>query len=82
MRIDRGGKREVFACARYFVTFDGSGAAVLTLVGMPSETPGDPGPMAPRPFHVTGGECAFVMNDKGVTCDVIRALRVPVAKGA
>jgi hypothetical protein len=74
VRVDRGQKREVFACARYIVTYEADGRARITLVGMPD---GSPNP-EPQDLVVERGECAFVMNGAGITCDVVR----PVAARA
>lgn len=76
VRVDRGRKsREVYACARYMVEADPDGQARLTLVGMSDGQGG----LLPDPHDLLIGpaDCAFVMNDKGVTCDVVRAQRVP-----
>lgn len=75
VRVDRGRtSREVYACARYIVNYDPDGQARVTLVGM-SDGLGGQVP-EPRDLLVSTADCAFVMNDKGVTCDVVRALRL------
>lgn len=76
VRVDRGrARREVFACARYIVNYDPDGQARVTLVGM---SDGLGGQLAePHDLLVSTADCAFVMNDKGVTCDVVRAQRIP-----
>jgi hypothetical protein len=79
VRIDRGRtKREVYACARYMVAYDPDGQARLTLVGMSDGLGGSHA--EPVDKLVGPADCAFVMNDKGVTCDVVRAQRVPAAQ--
>lgn len=78
VRVDRGRtSREVYACARYIVKYDPDGQARVTLVGMSDGLGGQ----APDPHDLTvaPGDCAFVMNDKGVTCDVVRAQRQAAA---
>ncbi len=79
VRVDRGrSSREVYACARYMVNHDTDGQARITLVGMSDGLGG----LAPEPHDllVSTADCAFVMNDKGVTCDVVRAQRLAPAE--
>ena len=80
VRVDRGrSKREVYACARYIVSYDPDRRARVTLVGA---SDGRGGEMA-DPVHVIvgHGDCAFVMNGNGITCDIVRVLPEPVGKG-
>jgi len=79
IRIDRGRvRREVYACARYFVGFDPDGQARVTMVGVSDGMGGQ----RPDPVEMTVGlpDCAFVMNSRGITCDVVRAQRPAAAE--
>lgn len=81
VRVDRGRvSREVYACARYIVKYDAIGQALVTLVGL---SDGLGGQVAdPHDLVVGVGDCAFIMNDKGVTCDVVRPQRQVTAAAA